>query len=501
MVPCHLVTELVALSEYLPWYELNELRIVSKEWNEILSEALPRNSCWQRIIDYLNQNNSLHLCSACHRPWLADGTNTDLCDGKLCARGYGGHAQTEVALEICKRLEVLPFPDARVCVGFMQLPTHQRAKFMFDYHVMAVRHIQGGYIENFVQHRVFHDLHLRRLGDLASFDLERLYIRQRPAFDLMSTVGSLLVAKSDLASCPWTVCQKMAGEDPDDEHFQAVLDALYGGEVLDDLYSLDLYMEEILDNQSCQCLELLFGPKLIKCIDMFAGVKKILALNRHHIFPPGWEIELRRDDDDDDHDDDDDDDEDSDSWPELNRDFLREWHRRYGGVYTSEDDYDSRDDDDEESSNNGDPIKAHINDIGSQEDGSSCGFSRIGDESVGLQISDVGSGVSDKDAGGDPNIPQPVVALPCNLRQRSKEHGESQDSQDSDEADSDSEARLVVPQISDVDSQSNENGHCDPNDRLSHGEESNTSAQDDSLNAIRLSLAMASLKTSLNDAT
>jgi len=89
MAPYHLVAELVALSEYLPWYELNELRIVSKEWNEILSEALPRNSCWQRIIDYLNQHNSLHLCSDCHRPWLADGTNTDLCDGTVCACGCG----------------------------------------------------------------------------------------------------------------------------------------------------------------------------------------------------------------------------------------------------------------------------------------------------------------------------------------------------------------------------------------------------------------------------
>ena len=404
-------------------------------------------------------------------------------------------ADVEVAAEICKRLEVLPFPDARVCIGFMHLPTHQRAKFIFDYHVMAVRRIQGGYIENFVQDRDFHDW--RMLGDLESFILERLYIHRRPAFDLMATVGSLMVAKSDLASCPWTLCQKMAGEDPDDQHFQAVLDALYDGEVLDNLDSLDIHMEEILDNQSCQCLQILFGPKLIKCIDMFAGVKETLALNRHRIFPPGWEIELRHDDDD----------EDSDSWPELNHDFVREWRRRYGGAYTSEDDYDSRDDDvdddDDESSNYGDSINVHISDIGSQEDGSSCSFSRIGDESVGPQISGVGSGVGlgDNDAGGDPNIHQPVVALPCNLRQRSKEHGESQDSQDSDEADSDSAARLVVPQISDVDSQSNENGHCDPDDRLSHGEESNTSAQDDSLNPIRLSLAMASLRTSLNDAT
>ena len=61
---------------------------------------------------------------------------------------------------------------------------------------------------------------------------------------------------------------------------------------------------------------------------------------------------------------------------------------------------------------------------------------------------------------------QPVVALPCNHGHRSQGYIESKDSQDSNEANSDGEARLILPKISRLDSQ---NGHCDLDDRLQHG--------------------------------
>jgi hypothetical protein len=64
-----------------------------------------------------------------------------------------------------------------------------------------------------------------------------------------------------------------------------------------------------------------------------------------------------------------------------------------------------------------------------------------------------------------PTLIQPVVALPCNHCHLSQGFIESKDSQDSNEADSDGEARLVLPKISRLDSQ---NGHCDPDDRLYH---------------------------------
>jgi hypothetical protein len=87
--------------------------------------------------------------------------------------------------------------------------------------------------------------------------------------------------------------------------------------------SLDIYFEETLNQQPCQCLEVLFGPKLIKRIDMFARLKEFLPLHRHNFFPGGWHT-------------------------------LGAWD-------DDESSYDS-------SSQNGDPIHGHISDIDMQED-------------------------------------------------------------------------------------------------------------------------------------
>ena len=276
MAPSHLVTELVVLSEYLPWYEVNELRTVNKEWNVVISEALARNPCWQRIIDYLNENNCLRLCNYCGKPWYGDGTNTDLC---YCTDD-----------ELSRSLKILPNPDARGCLGFMDIPIYQRAKVLFKYHAAVVRRIQRWYIQTFVQDADFDDwsMHLTAENGHAKFFLEHLYHHNRGAFVFIASLGTLLVAKSDLVSKPWRVHSKISSRCYRPGHFEEAWYALRDSDMPFEEDSLDIYFEETLNRQPCQCLEVLFGPKLIKRIDMFARLKEFLPLHRHNLFPGGW---------------------------------------------------------------------------------------------------------------------------------------------------------------------------------------------------------------------
>jgi len=291
-IPNHLVLQLVSLSENVPWYDLMDLKLVSKEWKHAVDTTISYNSVWKQMVDFLNSENRLHECNSCHRPMANDGSTTDICESTLCTCGCG-IPQTGFLGQFLVSYAAITSNDPRtlsiinpMLKNFCDIDASLQAYSLFRYHQATIKAIVECYQDMYIEGH-FLDFIDEIHGEDYGTNLRYVKDRNTMAFRLMTKLVSLMVAKNCLKSRAGSLVFEMISEDHD-VHFQNFVCAVEDEGLLSLVFGFERKVTNMLKLLHCDTAERLFGTKLAKSIDIHNNIREIMTLRKDEIFPKDW---------------------------------------------------------------------------------------------------------------------------------------------------------------------------------------------------------------------
>jgi hypothetical protein len=269
-LPSHLVVELISLSEFVPWYDLVQLKVVSKEWHDAIDTTLVHNSAWKPIVDWLNAENRLHECYYCCRPLARDGSTTSICNQTCCSDVQGYFLKMQQAANPYMQDpravgEILTEKSNRntVPLFFGDLDVHRQAQLLFRYHHATIKALLNKYGtegQNSLGRRC-RNSHVNQAVSLIvakerlNNSLERRDTRRSHAVSLSLEMACQQV---DLIGRHEQLCR-----------------------VFFETNNVDVAPSNMiarwLENRRCETADRLFGPKLARSIDILADIRDEMA--------------------------------------------------------------------------------------------------------------------------------------------------------------------------------------------------------------------------------
>lgn len=137
------VYQLVLGRGYIPWYELEELQFISKDWMADIQEVRGGLPDWRRIISFLDSVNGLSKCENCDMPFKYEctcGKSTDPYSACLCK---GSHEPILCCSEEYSKRSPDHFgrKHPRNQPGFALLSSFEKAMSLLDFHQQCVRNL------------------------------------------------------------------------------------------------------------------------------------------------------------------------------------------------------------------------------------------------------------------------------------------------------------------------------------------------------------------------
>lgn len=271
-LPSHLVIELIALSEFVPWYDLVQLKFVSKEWHDAIDTALVHNSAWKPMVEWLNAENRLHECYYCSLPLVRDGSTSKICNRTCCSDVQGYFFKMQQAANPYMQdprtvgvLDILSGKSNRVPTLFGDLDTHRQAQLLFRYHHATIKTLLNKYGnkgQNILSRRC-RNAHVNYAVSLI-VATERL----KNSFEGRNAKRSHAVSLALEMSCQQV---DLLGR-----HEQLCRDFF-------ETNSFDVgpfnRIARWLENRKWETADRLFGPKLARSIDILASIRDEMALS------------------------------------------------------------------------------------------------------------------------------------------------------------------------------------------------------------------------------
>jgi hypothetical protein len=290
---------LISAGEYLPWYELKELKLVCKDWKEAIDETFEHNSAWQQIIDYLNSKNTFHCCEDCVRPFLPDGTSDDLCTSGVCQCGCNNVSPDFLQALMLRTFIMMDFDDnnedddasrsvnfdPRMSTNprFTSLPLQTQAKQLFQYHRICISVLSSAYKDILID---FSDDVPVIVEDDELYELQEY---NPSAYRLLMTMFILSIARDNLKTGPEpTYLPLVAPVESHDRHLTSFVNLIADYAATELVEDLEYFLSKTLEDRRSKTAESLLGPKLAESIDMLQDVRKTFQRDRDSMFPLEW---------------------------------------------------------------------------------------------------------------------------------------------------------------------------------------------------------------------
>lgn len=210
------VFPLVLGSGFIPWYDLEALQLVSKQWRADILEVRGSLPDWDRIVKLIDEMNGFNCCENCDKHFkyaCTCGKSNDPHSACTCL-GENHEPTYCCTSRYSKRMRS---PDdfgrthPRNHHGFALLPSFDKAMKLLAFHKRCVQNLLGFYPEDLSTPTSGYYAKGYESWDENFFGLEELMEYNPKAYFLLSRVAELKVAKSDLSSPPYHFKSAFAG--------------------------------------------------------------------------------------------------------------------------------------------------------------------------------------------------------------------------------------------------------------------------------------------------
>ena len=293
--PNYLVVELVSLSEFVPWYDLVEFKVVSKDWNAAIDNVIKHNSAWKQILDWINVENRLHECYHCCRPLVRDGSTANICDRTCCWDVQDYFLKMQQAanpIEDPRVREIFrhksgqeqDIPSEAWPAPFGEMELYDQAFLLFKFHQATVKALVTKYKDKQIlsrRQRVSFESHhslYAPVDQVVTLIVAKERLNNRIYFfgrdsgrsQAVSMALEMACYQVDLLGLHQRICRSFFSL-----HFDVSTNPTSS------YNSPEEKITQLLQENHCDIANHLFGPKLGKSIDILADVREIHDRNAH----------------------------------------------------------------------------------------------------------------------------------------------------------------------------------------------------------------------------